>query len=69
MSGAPPRRMFLVAGATAAVGSSHSPAGSNKEPSMTTFAFWPSGARLAGQPLPPTQLDEVIDMADTNSWR
>src|SRR3984893_17914767 len=48
MSAAQPRRIFLVASATAAaVGGLHSQAAIGKEPSMTTSAFWPNGARLA----------------------
>jgi hypothetical protein len=48
MSAALPRRTFLVASATAAVvGGFHSQAATEKEPSMTTTAFWPNGARLA----------------------
>src|SRR5258707_15783773 len=47
MSGALPRRTFLVASATA-VGGLHSKAATEKEPSMTTSGFWPNGARLAG---------------------
>jgi peptidoglycan/xylan/chitin deacetylase (PgdA/CDA1 family) len=48
MCAAQPRRTFLVASATAAaVGGLHSQAATEKEPSMTTPAFWPNGARLA----------------------
>jgi peptidoglycan/xylan/chitin deacetylase (PgdA/CDA1 family) len=48
MSAALPRRTFLVASATAAaVGGLHSQAATGKEPSTTTSAFWPNGARLA----------------------
>jgi peptidoglycan/xylan/chitin deacetylase (PgdA/CDA1 family) len=48
MSAALLRRTFLVASATAAVvGGLHSQAATEKEPSMTTSAFWPNGARLA----------------------
>src|SRR5580704_15310045 len=48
MSAALPRRTFLVANATAAVvGGLHSQAATEQEPSMTTPAFWPDGARLA----------------------